>query len=89
MGVMVGQYSNVPIWFGSEPYWTKVQYTRSIGSGYFPLAVRPGNPTGCRPSAAEPQPKEKSRIHRRGTEVAELGALLDKILFSAYSASPR
>jgi len=41
------------------------------------------------PSAAELQPKEKSRIHRRGTEFAEFGVLLDKILFSAHSASPR
>jgi hypothetical protein len=29
------------------------------------------------------------RTHRRGTEDAELGVLLDKIPFSAYSASPR
>ena len=41
------------------------------------------------PSAAEPQPKEHKRTERRGTEVAEFGALLHKILFSAYSASPR
>jgi hypothetical protein len=41
-------------------------------------------------SAAEPQPKERKKdSHRRGTEVTELGVLLDKILFSAYSASPR
>ena len=41
------------------------------------------------PSAAEPQSKEHKRTDRRGTEVAEFGALLHKILFSAYSASPR
>jgi len=29
------------------------------------------------------------RTHRRGTEVAEFGVLLDKFLFSAHSASPR
>jgi hypothetical protein len=31
-----------------------------------------------RPSAAEPQLKEKSMIHRRGTEFAEFGVFLIK-----------
>ena len=33
--------------------------------------------------------RSTGRTDRRGTEVAEFGVLLHKILFSAYSASPR
>jgi hypothetical protein len=32
---------------------------------------------------------DEEKIYRRGTEIAEFGVLIDKILFSALSASPR
>src|SRR5580765_5453014 len=51
--------------------------------------ARAWRPAGSGDARERIERGKKSRIHRRGTEFAEFGALLDRILFSAYSASRR